>query len=59
MLEQSGFTTTLQTDENGDSILDFPTDLLEVMGWQEGDTLDIQAFAGRIVVSKVSDQQLD
>jgi bifunctional DNA-binding transcriptional regulator/antitoxin component of YhaV-PrlF toxin-antitoxin module len=51
---QSGFTTTLQKDENGDTILDFPTNLLETMGWKEGDSLAIQSFAGRIIISKVS-----
>lgn len=56
MLDQSGFLTTLQTDENGDSILDFPDNLLEAMGWAEGDILDIQSFAGRIVISKVKSE---
>lgn len=50
----SGFTTLLQKDEDGNSILDFPFELLETMGWGEGDLLDIQSFAGRIVISKVS-----
>ena len=51
---KSGFTTTLQKDENGDTILDFPSNLLETMGWKEGDILAIQSFAGRIVFSKVT-----
>lgn len=55
MLDHSGVTTTLLTDENNDIILDFPTELIEILGWSEGDTLDIQAFAGRIVISKVPD----
>ena len=50
----SGLTTVLQTDENNDCVLDFPTELLEALGWTEGDILDIQTFAGRIVISKVS-----
>lgn len=59
MLDQSGIVTTLQTDENDDLILDFPTELLEVLGWKEGDELSIQAFAGRIILSKVSREQSD
>lgn len=59
MLDQSGFYTTLQTDENGDSILDFPDDLLATMGWKEGDHLSIESFAGRIVISKVSSGSAD
>lgn len=53
MLDQSGIVTTLQIDENDDLILEFPTELLEVMGWKEGDELSIQTFAGRIILSKV------
>lgn len=53
--ESSGILTVVQTNEDNDYVLDFPTELLEAMGWKEGDTLDIQSFAGRIIISKVSD----
>lgn len=52
--ESSGILTVMQTDENNDYVLDFPTELLEAMGWKDGDVLDIQSFAGRIVITKVS-----
>lgn len=55
MLNQSGVVTTLQTDENDNIILDFPTELLEVLGWEEGDDISIQAMPGRIVLSKCPD----
>lgn len=53
MLEHHGITTTIQTDEEDNLILDFPTEILEALNWGEGDTLDIQVFAGRVVFSKV------
>lgn len=57
MLDQSGFITTLATDDDDNLTLEFPDDLLETMGWGEGDTLEIQAFAGRIILSKVALEQ--
>lgn len=58
MLENSGFTTTLTTDDDDNLTLEFltlefPDGLLDAMGWKEGDTLNIQAFAGRVILSKV------
>lgn len=53
MLEHHGVTTTIQTDEEDNLILDFPTEILEALDWGEGDTLDIQVFAGRVIFSKV------
>lgn len=52
----SGILTVIQTNKDNDYVLDFPTELLEAMGWTEGDILDIQSFAGRITISKVSDR---
>lgn len=55
MLETTpGITTTLQTDEDDNLVLEFPNEILEAVGWKEGDTLDIQVFAGRVVFSKVA-----
>lgn len=48
-----GITTTLQTDDEDNLVLEFPTEILEAMGWGEGDTLDIQVFAGRLVFAKI------
>jgi hypothetical protein len=45
--------TTLQTDEDENLILDFPSELLDVLGWKEGDSLSIEAFAGRIFLRKL------
>jgi hypothetical protein len=56
MPENSGFLTTLETDENDNLILDFPNELLELLDWEKGDLLSIDTFAGRIIFSKVEDQ---
>lgn len=45
--------TTLQTDDDENLVLDFPSELLDVLGWEEGDSLSIEAFAGRIVLRKL------
>ena len=41
--------------ENGDAILELPQDLLDEMGWKEGDTLNIKDSDGAIILSKVTD----
>lgn len=57
MLDGSGFITTLESDEEENLTLEFPDDLLDAMGWREGDELEIQAFAGRIILSKVAREE--
>lgn len=56
MPEHHGIITQLETDEDGNLALNFPEELLEALDWREGDFLDIQAFAGRIVLSKLSSE---
>lgn len=53
MPEWSGIVTQLETDENDNLVLPFPDELLDVLGWKEGDTLNIDIFAGRIIFQKV------
>lgn len=39
--DRNSWTLTVEEDsETGDSILQFPPDLLEQAGWKEGDTLE-------------------
>lgn len=38
----SNWTVTVEEDEEGNTILPFPKDMLEQMDWREGDTLDFQ-----------------
>lgn len=40
--------------ENGDAVLELPDDLLNELGWVEGDVLDIDSKDGHVVISKPS-----
>lgn len=39
--------------DNGDAIVELPPELLEEMGWKEGDTLDISEKDGRVIIKKL------
>jgi AbrB family looped-hinge helix DNA binding protein len=39
--------------DNGDAIIELPPELLEEMGWKEGDTLDISEKDGKIIIKKI------
>ena len=41
--------------ENGDAIIELPPELLEEVGWKEGDLLNIEDRNGSIILSKVID----
>ena len=48
------WTTTVEEDpETGDAIITFPDDMMEELGWKEGDLLDFQVENGVFVVKKV------
>ena len=40
----------LEICDNGDAIVELPPELLEEMGWKEGDTLDITEQNGNIII---------
>jgi bifunctional DNA-binding transcriptional regulator/antitoxin component of YhaV-PrlF toxin-antitoxin module len=43
-----------QEDENGDLLLPLPPELLQQMGWKEGDTLDFSIDdKGRWIIKKI------
>lgn len=42
-----------ESDEEGNLVLEFPDELLEMAGWEVGDELSIEAIANRIVLRKV------
>ena len=46
----------LEICDNGDAIIELPPELLEEMGWKEGDTLDISEKDGRIFIKKIDDE---
>lgn len=50
--QQSGILTQIETDENDNLVLPFPSEILEAVGWQAGDVLSIDIFAGRVVFRK-------
>jgi bifunctional DNA-binding transcriptional regulator/antitoxin component of YhaV-PrlF toxin-antitoxin module len=45
----------VEEDENGEQFLTFPEDLLEEMGWREGDILNWDVQGDGIVLTKVND----
>ena len=42
--------------DNGDAILELPDELLNEMGWKEGDTLDISEKNGKIIIKKIDEK---
>lgn len=45
----------VQEDENGEPFITLPDDLIEELGWMEGDLLDWDVRANGIILSKVND----
>jgi len=45
---------TQEDPETGDLLLPIPPQLLEAMGWKEGDDLDIDVISGTIILKKAS-----
>lgn len=45
----------VEEDENGEPFITLPDELIEELGWQEGDVLDWDVRGNGIVLSKVSD----
>jgi len=56
MLETASYITSCTEDEEGNLVLEFPDGLLEMVGWQEGDTLDIQTLADSIILRRISSE---
>jgi hypothetical protein len=55
MLDQPTFITQCETDDEGNLILPFPEELLEIMCWKEGTTIDIGVLPGTIVLREVKE----
>ena len=45
----------VQEDENGDQYIVLPDEVIEDLGWQEGDILNWDVCSNGIVLSKVND----
>jgi bifunctional DNA-binding transcriptional regulator/antitoxin component of YhaV-PrlF toxin-antitoxin module len=46
----------LEICDNGDAIVELPPELLEEMGWKEGDILDISEKNGNIIIKKIDEE---
>jgi bifunctional DNA-binding transcriptional regulator/antitoxin component of YhaV-PrlF toxin-antitoxin module len=44
-----------QEDENGDLFITFPDELIEELGWQEGDVLNWDLKGNGVIISRVND----
>jgi hypothetical protein len=47
------FTTHVQEDEDGNFVLEFPDEILDAVGWVQGDELEFSAFGNRMQITKV------
>jgi len=45
----------VQEDENGDQFIVLPDEVIEDLGWEEGDLLNWDVRGNGIVISKVND----
>jgi bifunctional DNA-binding transcriptional regulator/antitoxin component of YhaV-PrlF toxin-antitoxin module len=45
----------VQEDENGDQYITLPDEVIEDLGWQEGDLLNWDVRSNGIIISKVND----
>jgi bifunctional DNA-binding transcriptional regulator/antitoxin component of YhaV-PrlF toxin-antitoxin module len=45
----------LQEDENGEQFITFPDEIVEELGWEEGDILEWNVKGNGIVLSKLND----
>ena len=49
----------LEICENGDAIIELPTELVEELGWKVGDVLDYEQKDGKIFVKNISINDTD
>ena len=40
----------LEICDNGDTIIEIPTELMEDLGWEVGDTIEIVELQGRVIL---------
>ena len=49
----------LEICENGDAIVELPTELVEELGWKVGDVLDYEQKDGKIFIKNISINDTD
>ena len=45
----------VQEDDNGELFVTFPEDIVEALGWQEGDVLEWKLKGNGVILSKLND----
>ena len=45
----------IQEDENGEAFIIFPDDIIETLGWQEGDVLEWKLKGNGVLLTKLND----
>lgn len=45
----------IQEDDNGELFFTFPDDIVEALGWQEGDVLEWKLKGNGVLLSKLND----
>ena len=51
----TGYIVEVQENNSGDLFIEFPDELIDELGWQEGDVLNWDLKGSGIVLSKVHD----
>ena len=51
----TGYIIEIQENNSGDLFIEFPDELIDELGWQEGDILNWDLKGDGIVLSKVND----
>jgi bifunctional DNA-binding transcriptional regulator/antitoxin component of YhaV-PrlF toxin-antitoxin module len=51
----SSYIIEVEEDENGELFITFPDEVIEELGWQEGDILNWDVQGTGIILSKVND----
>ena len=49
------YTLEIQEDDNGDFFIQFPDDVIEELGWEDGDILEWKLKGNGVVLSKLND----
>jgi bifunctional DNA-binding transcriptional regulator/antitoxin component of YhaV-PrlF toxin-antitoxin module len=53
------YTLEIQEDSNGDYFIEFPTEIVEALGWAEGDILEWKLKAQGVILSKLNDPTME
>lgn len=61
MMNNKTFSTTIEDagDGSGDSVLTFPPEILEEMGWKEGTLLNLEEKDGNLHITEIIDKKTE